>query len=101
MDAKKVLDDHCPPDSADTLWYDPTVNRFEDECGKIIHDLSEFFSTWQLDAWKKTKENALMIDKTGGAWEVFYNNASPYGYCHHQCLKCSKRCGIFNLMKDW
>lgn len=90
-----------PPDSATMLWYDPTVNRFEDESGQIVHDLSKYFSTWQLDVWKKTKEYALLTDKIGGLWEIFYNHAGIHGRCHHMCLACLKKCDIYSLMRDW
>lgn len=89
-----------PPDSADTLWYDPTINRFEDERGQVVHDLHPYFDTWQLDRWKKTKDYALMTDKTGGLWEIFYNNNGVYGRCHHMCLSCLSKCEIYNMVKD-
>lgn len=95
-----ISNDHSHPDSADTLWYDPEVNRFENECGYIMHNLSEFFDVWQLDKWKKTKQNALLIDKTGGAWEVFYNDKGVLGRCHHQCMACLVKCDIYWLLID-
>ena len=94
------MKDAYPPDSADTLWYDPETNRFEDECGKVIHDLSHLFNTWQLDEWKKTKDYALMTDKTGELWEVFYNDKRFLGRCHHQCLACISKCYIYDLIED-
>lgn len=89
-----------PPDSADTLFYDPTVNRFEDECGHIIHDLHQYFDTWQLDQWKRTKDYALLTDKTGGLWEIFYNHNGIYGRCDHQCLTCVRKCDIYGFVID-
>ena len=91
----------APPDSANTLWYDPTINRFEDECGYVLHDLHPYFDTWQLDRWKKTKDYALMTDKNGDLWELFYNDNGPYGRCHHRCLACISKCEIYELIKDW
>jgi hypothetical protein len=90
-----------PPDSANTLWYDPEVNRFEDEGGFIIHDMHQYFKTWELDVWKKTKDYGLMTDKTGGLWEVFYNDHGIYGRCGHQCLSCGHKCDIYDLVKEY
>lgn len=89
-----------PPDSANALWYDPTVNRFEDESGQIIHDLQPYFDTWQLDKWKKTKDYALLVDKNGDLWELFYNHNGIYGRCHHMCLACLSKCQIYSLVGD-
>lgn len=89
-----------PPDSADTLWYDPTINRFEDECGNIMHDLSPYFKTWELDKWKRTKDYGRMTDKNGGLWELFYNHNGIFGRCDHLCLSCSDKCEIYGLLRD-
>ena len=89
-----------PPDSANTLYYDPTVNRFEDECGYVVHDLHPYFNTWQLDVWKKTRDYALMTDKTGGLWELFYNNNGIFGRCDHLCLACISKCEIYKFVRD-
>lgn len=61
-----------PPDSACALFYDPIVNRFEDEDGRIMHHLELWFKTWQIDAWKKTKQYGLITDRHGDLWEFFY-----------------------------
>lgn len=93
------LKDICsPPDSANTLWYDPTINRFKDECGYVLHDLHQYFDTWQLDQWKKTKDYALMTDKHGDLWEVFYEYYE--GYCDHYCETCISKCEIYNFVID-
>jgi hypothetical protein len=98
---KPNIDTFGPPDSANTLWYDPFINRFEDECGKIMDDLSPYFDTWQLDQWKKTKEYALMKDKNGDLWEIFYNTMNEYRHCQHFCDICSSKCEIYNMIKNW
>lgn len=90
-----------PPDSANTLWYDPTINRFEDESGHVVHDLYSHFDTWQLDQWKKTQEYALMTDKNGDLWELFYNQHGLHGRCCHLCEPCLSKCEIYDLVRDW
>ena len=90
-----------PPDSVNTLWYDPFTNRFEDECGIILHDLSQYFDTWQLDRWKKTKDYALMVDKNGDLWEIFYNETNQYRHCMHFCDTCISKCEIYEFVRDW
>lgn len=94
-------DSFAPPESAWGLWYDPFTNRFEDECGKVIHDLSPYFSTWELDKWKKTKDYALMKDKNGDLWEIFYNTTNEYRHCQHFCDKCNLKCDIYGMVENW
>ena len=94
-------DTFAPPDSANTLWYDPFINRFEDECGLIVHDLSQYFDLWQLDKWKKTKEYGLLTDRNGDLWEIFYNTVNEYRHCQHFCYKCISKCEIYDMVKNW
>jgi len=47
------------PESVCSLWYYPSINRFTDEDGNILHDLSDRFDVWQLDEWKKDKEYGI------------------------------------------
>lgn len=91
----------CPPESAKGLWYDPFINRFEDDTGAIMHDLSPYFPLWQLDAWKKTKDYGLLVDRKGDLWELFYNRTNQYRHCQHFCSKCELRCEIYDMFRDW
>lgn len=85
-----------PPEAMRTLWYEKRINRFADEDGYILQDLSPYFDTWQLDKWKKNKDYDILIDKAGEAWEVFYNDI-----CDHKCATCSlTTCEIYDLVKD-
>lgn len=93
--------DHSPPDSVNSLWYDPFINRFEDEDGKILHTLHQYFNTWQLDTWKKTKEYGLLVDKNGDIWELFYNLTNKHRHCGHFCSICISRCEIYTFVRDW
>ena len=61
-----------PPDSLYSLWFYPSVNRFENEDGWIMHNLSDRFDVWQLEEWKKTKDYACLVDKQGNLCELFY-----------------------------
>jgi hypothetical protein len=61
-----------PPDSVYSLWYYPDINRFADEDGYILHDLSDRFDVWELDEWKKTCDYGILIDRRGNLCEVFY-----------------------------
>ena len=90
-----------PPESAKGLWYDPFINRFEDDTGAIMHDLSPYFPLWQLDAWKKTKDHGLLVDRKGDLWELFYNRMNNYRHCQHFCHKCESRCEIYDMFRDW
>lgn len=54
------------------LWYYPDINRFTDDDGYIIHDLSEFFPQWELDKWKKYRDYDILTDRQGERWEIFY-----------------------------
>jgi hypothetical protein len=87
-----------PQENAKGLWYNARTNRFEDDNGVIIHDLSDLFPTWQLDVWKKTKEYALLKDRKGELWDLFYDRIIPYCGCKHHCVVCSSKCEIYELV---
>lgn len=61
-----------PPESAYMLCYHPAINRFVDEDGMILHDLSDLFDLWELDEWKKHQSYDLMQDKKGDWAELYY-----------------------------
>lgn len=84
-----------PPDSIASLWYYANINRFTDDNGIVVQDLSNYFPTWQLDAWKKTKDYGILIDKNGNTWEVFYIDI-----CGHNCKTCHSKCEIYEFIKD-
>ena len=58
------------------LSYLPSMNRFVDANGCIIHDLNQIFDTWQLDEWKRGKETAIVMDRDGKLWRLEY--LTPY-----------------------
>lgn len=89
-----------PPESCKGLWYDPKVNRFKDEDGRIIHELSLYFPIWQLDIWKRTKEYALLKDRNGELWEIFYDTPYCEDECRRRCVKCTSKCEIWELVID-
>lgn len=61
----------APPDSLYSLWYYPDINRFVDEDGTIIHNLSDKFHVWELEEWKKTLDYGILRDRNGDLWELF------------------------------
>jgi len=61
-----------PPDSMYSLWYSPSINRFVDGDGYLLHDLHEILDVWVLDKWIQTKDYGLMIDKKGNLVELYY-----------------------------
>ena len=88
-----------PPESAKGLWYNPLINRFEDDAGHVLNDLTPLFPTWLLDAWRKTKEYALLKDRQGDLWELFYDRITPYRECQHYCNVCPSKCEIYDLIR--
>ncbi len=54
------------------LYYSPSVNRFTDVKGCIIHDLHELFYVWVLDQWKKDGVSTKLIDRHGDQWSLYY-----------------------------
>lgn len=62
----------APPDTAYSLWYYPEINRFTDENGYILHNLSNLFAVWQLEEWKKTQEYDILKDRNGEWCELYY-----------------------------
>lgn len=61
-----------PPESVYSLWFYPSINRFTDDDGNVLHDLSELFDVWQLDEWKKTQDYGLLVDRNGNLCELYY-----------------------------
>lgn len=55
-----------------TFSYLPSINRFVDVQGCIIHDLSRIFHTWELDQWKKTKDYGLIRGKDDQLYDFYY-----------------------------
>lgn len=55
-----------------TFSYLPSINRFVDVQGCIIHDLSRMFHTWELDQWKKTKDYGLIRGKDDQLYDFYY-----------------------------
>lgn len=74
------------------LLYDPSINRFKLYSGVIIHDLSLYFSTWELDQWKKNKNDGTLLDRQGKTWTLIYDE------CIHKCFNCPDRCSIYYLL---
>ena len=61
-----------PPESAYMLCYHPAINRFVDEDGMILHDLSDLFDVWELDEWKRTQDYGILLDRKGDWCELYY-----------------------------
>ncbi len=61
-----------PPDSAYGLWFYPSINRFMDEDGNVIHDTHELFHAWEVDQWKKTQDYGLLVSKQGDIVELYF-----------------------------
>ena len=59
-------------DDTHSFSYLPSINRFVDRLGCIIHDLSRMFYTWELDEWKKTKDYGLIQGKDGQLYDFYY-----------------------------
>jgi len=55
-----------------TFSYLPSINRFVDVQGCIIHDLSKLFHTWKLDQWKKTQDYGLIRGKDDQLYDFYY-----------------------------
>ena len=89
-----------PPESCRGLWYNPKVNRFKDESGIVRHDLSLYFPAWKLDIWKRSKEYAVLQDRNGESWELFYDTPYCEDECRHRCNICRSKCEIWGLLKD-
>ena len=88
-----------PPESCKGLWYIKKINRFKDEQGNVIHDLSALFPTWMLDKWKRKKEYALVRDRQGELWELFYDRITPdYICCGHNCFVCPTKCEVYDFI---
>lgn len=61
-----------PPESAYTLYYYPSLNRFVDEEDNILHDLTDLFDAWQLDEWKRAQDYGILLDRKGDWCELYY-----------------------------
>ena len=61
-----------PPDTLYSLWYYPNINRFANDDGVILHELSDKFDVWELDEWKRTGDYGILMDRNGDWCELFY-----------------------------
>ena len=55
-----------------TFSYLPSINRFVDRLGCIVHDLSRMFHTWELNEWKKTQDYGLIRGKDDQLYDFYY-----------------------------
>lgn len=55
------------------LYYHPSINRFTDEYGNILHDLSDLFPVWQLEEWKWGEEDGRLLDRKGNWCELYFS----------------------------
>lgn len=54
------------------LWFYPEINRFTDDYGQPIHNLSHLFDLWEIEQWKRTKQSAMKRDRKGIWRELCY-----------------------------
>ena len=53
------------------------LTEFTDVEGCVIHDLHEIFEVWKLDAWKKSRANASILeDRHGDQWGSVSSNSA-------------------------
>ena len=58
------------------LSYSPSLNRFVDEDGVVIHDTSALFDMWEVRDWlnSDTERDLILLTKTGGTVRLIYMN---------------------------
>ena len=99
-----MQDEQYPIESIKTLEYEASINRFIDEDGYIIHDLTQHFNTWELDQWKRNKDYDILFDKKGEIWELYYNDARDINamidLCGHTCFTCHSKCEMYELIRN-
>jgi len=84
------------------LYYYPSINRFTDSDGTIIHNLLPYFQVWEIEKWKKTKDYGLIEDRFGNPWEFFYLEEEVEEHlCNHRCLWCPMDCELRTLWDKW
>lgn len=88
-----------PPESCYGLWYYPEINRFKDEDDTIVHDVTKLLNVWQLQGWKKTKQNGMLRDRKGNWIELYY--VVPERKCTHKCESCKNKCDVYFLWYEW
>lgn len=54
------------------LWYIPSINRFIDDDGTILHSTSHILPLWITEQWKKTKQDGVEMSYNGIAVELHY-----------------------------
>lgn len=91
-----------PIDVTNVLFFYPSINRFADENGNVLDDLHSYFSTIQLDLWKKQKKSSYMIDRRGEICALYYpDSETEEQLCTHRCLWCPQDCDIRDLWDRW
>ena len=72
------LDDNTSPLSPNNPYlpnlflYLPSLNRFVDTDWKVVHDMSDLFSVWELQIWKRNKEDAILTDADGVEYCLYF-----------------------------
>ena len=58
------------------LSYSPSLNRFVDENGVVIHDTSTLFNMWEVRDWlnSDTERDLILLTKTGNTVRLIYMN---------------------------
>ena len=58
------------------LSYSPSLNRFVDENGVVIHDTSTLFNMWEVREWlnSDTERDLILLTKTGNTVRLIYMN---------------------------
>ena len=69
---RMILSEQPRPPYPDILYYLPSLNRFADHNGIIVHDLHRLFDTWQLAVWKREKQDSVMVARDGREMMLYY-----------------------------
>lgn len=73
MSARKLIfSDQPRPPYPNILYYLPSLNRFADHDGMIVHDLQKIFDAWQLAVWKREKQDSVMVTRDGKEMMLYY-----------------------------
>ena len=67
---KEELDPYYPF----VVYYIPSINRFADHEWNIIHDLYDLFATWQVNNWKRQRQDSIMTTWDGLEIMMYYLN---------------------------
>lgn len=81
-----------------SLWYVEEINRFQNEFGDIIHDVSEFLDPYTVMNWKRSRTSCILEDRQGNLVKLFFVPATE---CNNFEEEDDPHLVVYSMFRDW